>query len=224
MELKRRVAFVNCLRKTGLQRAGCTYGRPYPKTDSNLWWNGDVYRGTEPSKALDAVQAGPSRFGCFGMGNFCMWIALRDAMGAAEFDKKFKNKPITLNEQMTGQPLKYPPAKEATVFLPGDFVRFKNADHYYATRANKPGQNNSYSNENAVVEGLVNGEEMYCGFGLGSKTAPSMMQLLLNNYNAGADPDLVKKFWGPNAGARTLTNTPIRIENVRRPDPNFKLP
>ena len=66
--------------------------------------------------------------------------------------------------------------------LPGDLVFFFNAPRYKVTR--KPYANSNYSSENAVCEGLVNGQDRHCGFSITSRAGEAMLQALINNYNA----------------------------------------
>ncbi len=223
-ELKMREAFVACMRKHAPAGGGCKYGKEgeaFPSTKA-AGWKGTTYQGADPSAALNAFEEGPSVMDCYSMGNFCMWIALRDALGEKDFNDRFKNKRIKITAAMKDN---YPgvrgavdmtpitDAKKGMDILPGDFVQFHNAPKFAGTR--KEGANRNYSSENAAYEGIVGKEGKYCGFGITSKTAADMHQALLNEYNKGAIDGTEKK---------TPDNTKINIGNIRRPNPGYTLP
>jgi RHS repeat-associated protein len=230
LELKMRDAFIKCMEKHRAQGAGCQYGPKYPWTPSKMW-EGNAYKGKSASAALDAFQNGvpdkatglieSSELDCYSMGHLCLWIALRDALGAEKFDARFKDKRIviTQSERVYVMALRRnvfatPYLRDSTEMLPGDFVQFHNHPDYYSTRRANAGR--SYSSENAVYVGVRDGKDKFCGFGIEDiVTREEMMQELLDDYNKGAVPGTPK---------RTLDNTKINIGNLRRPNPAFTLP
>jgi RHS repeat-associated protein len=215
LELKMRKAFVECMRRHAKGMCGCTLSGDMTTEAKFPGLSGLTYTGPKPSEALDVFEKGPSRLGCYEMGNFCMWKALRDAIGPENFDARFKNKTINFKangpDAQPGQPwLK--DTKRNTI-LPGDFVQFFNAPFYLAVN---PG--GAFASENAVYEG--NG--LYAGFGLGTSiTEKKMKEFMADDWNSGL---AAYNAMNPNNQKQMVTRGDTRLGNIRRPNPGFTLP
>jgi RHS repeat-associated protein len=231
-ELEMREEFIACMVRHARQGAGCTYG-PAEKTPSTSakfpGLSGTSYKGDKPSEALTVLENGPTVLDCYTMGYLCMWIALRNTLGGEEFDERFKGKLINITRSIsqnkapgggtifTDVPLRLPnqSALEARVELPGDFVQFFNVPDYGTTRPS-----GNYRSENAVYQGIIGGQDKYCGFGMRpAMTREEIWQELVDDYNAG-HRDALKEGFKP----KTIADVDKKRTNIRRPNPNFPLP
>jgi hypothetical protein len=113
-------------------------------------------------------------------------MALRDAMTAKEFDKKYANKPISFTNPPLATSIGAP-----NLLLPGDKVFFKNIQDYIGTRGKqterqkgekRPKVSRAYQGEQTVYVG----GGQFCGFPLSDTfDEVELRKTLYKNYIAG---------------------------------------